>query len=326
MNHNRIWKVLFFAGLFVLLAVLPLLVSEFRVSLVITMLIYSLLAIGFNMLFGQGGLLSFGHAAYFGIGAYTAILVYKYLGFSLLPGILAGGLCGALLGVLFGFFLARLRGLPFALLSMAFNALVYAAAEKWRPLTGGEDGLAMKRPNLSLPGLGTINMFPTTHFYYFVVIVVGLCILYCWFFTKTPLGRLNNCMRENEERTGFIGYNTYVTKFLVYVIAAFFCSIAGALASTFQEFVSTAMINLEKGGDIVFLAFVGGRGIFWGPILGASFLTYLNDALSSLTEHWAIIQGAIFIALVMYAPDGLAGLILQVKNWLFSRADIKKGS
>jgi len=325
MSRNRTWKILFFAGLFILLAVLPKLVSEFRISLVITMLAYSLLAIGFNILFGQGGLLSFGHAAYFGVGAYTAILVYKHLGFSLLPGILAGGLCGTLLGVLFGFFLARLRGLPFALLSLAFNALIYAAAEKWRPLTGGEDGLAMKRPNLLLPGIGSINMFPTVNYYYFVLVVVVLCILYCWFFTKTPLGRVNNCMRENEERTGFIGYNTYTTKFLVYIIAAFFCSVAGALASTLQEFVSTAIINLEKGGDIVFLAFVGGRGIFWGPILGACFLTYLNDALSSLTEHWAIIQGAIFIALVIYAPDGLAGLILRTKNRLFSRARVDQG-
>ncbi|MGA2465697.1 MAG: branched-chain amino acid ABC transporter permease [Thermodesulfobacteriota bacterium] len=325
MSHNRIWNVLLFSGLFVLLAVLPKLVSEFRLSLVITMLIYSLVAIGFNMLFGQGGLLSFGHAAYFGIGAYTAILVYKHFGFSLLPGILAGGICGALLGILFGFFLARLRGLPFALLSLAFNALIYASAEKWRPLTGGEDGLAIKRPNLSIPGLGSLDMFPTVNFYYFVVIIVVLCVMYCWFFTKTPLGRLDKCMRENEERTGFIGYNTYATKFLVYVIAAFFCSTAGALASSFQEFVSTAIINLDKSGEILFLAFVGGRGIFWGPILGACFLTYLNDALSTLTEHWAIIQGAIFIALVIYAPDGLAGLILQTKNWLFGRVNIKKG-
>ena len=108
-------------------------------------------------------------------------------------------------------------------------------------------------------------------------------------------------------------------------MSAFFCSVAGALASSFQEFVSTAMINLEKGGDILFLAFVGGRAIFWGPILGACFLTYLNDALSSLTEHWAIIQGAIFIALVIYAPDGLAGLILRVKNRLRRRPNIEKG-
>jgi branched-chain amino acid transport system permease protein len=148
MSRSRVWNGLLLFGLFLLLAVMPKLVSEFRLNLVIAMLIYSLVAIGFNMLFGQGGLLSFGHAAYFGIGAYTAILVYKHWGFSLLSGILAGGVCGASLGVLFGVFLARLRGLPFALLSMAFNALIYAAAEKWRALTGGEDGLAVRRPHL----------------------------------------------------------------------------------------------------------------------------------------------------------------------------------
>jgi branched-chain amino acid transport system permease protein len=221
--------------LFLLLAFMPKLVSEFRLNLVILMLIYSLVAIGFNMLFGQGGLLSFGHAAYFGIGAYTAILLYKHWGVSLFSGILAGGLCGALLGILFGVFLARLRGLPFALLSMAFNALIYAAAEKWRALTGGEDGLAAQRPDLWIPGFGSINMFSTVNFYYFVVIIVVLCVMYCWFFTKTPLGRVNVCSRENEQRAGFVGYNIYATRCLVYVIAAFFCSLAGALASSFGD-------------------------------------------------------------------------------------------
>ena len=324
MSHRRVWNALILFVLFLVLAFMPRLVSEFHLNLVILMLIYSLVAIGYNMLFGQGGLLSFGHAAYFGIGAYTTILVYKHWGFSLFSGILAGGVCGALLGVLFGVFLAQLRGLPFALLSMAFNALIYAAAEKWRALTGGEDGLAAQRPDLWIPGFGSIDMFSTVNFYYFVVIIVVLCVLYCWFFTKTPLGRVNVCSRENEQRIGFIGYNIYATRCLVYVIAAFFCSIAGALASSFQEFVSTAMINIDKSADILFLTFVGGRGIFWGPILGACFLTYLNDALSTLTEHWAIIQGAIFIALVMFAPGGLAGLILWAKNWLLERFTIKK--
>jgi branched-chain amino acid transport system permease protein len=325
MKRNRIWSWLLLSSLFVFLAVMPKLISEFRLNLVISILIYALVAIGFNILFGQGGLLSFGHAAYFGIGAYTAILVYKHLGFSLLPGILAGGICGLLLGVLFGIFLARLRGMPFALLSLAFNALIYATAEKWRAFTGGEDGLAVRRPNLSIPGFGAIDMFHTTNFYYFVLIIVVLCVVYCWFFTKTPLGRLNMCLRENEGRASFIGYNVHTTRLLVYVIAAFFCSMAGALASSFQEFVSTMTINPDKSADILFIAFVGGRYLFWGPIIGAFFLIYINDTLSSLTEYWAIIQGAIFIALVMYAPDGISGLLVRSKDWLLDRVNIKKG-
>ena len=319
MTHYRIWNWLLLIFFLALLAFLPGLISEFSLNLVITMLIYSLFAIGFNILFGQAGLLSFGHAAYFGIGAYASILVYKHFGLSLLPGILAGGVCSVLLGVIFGVFVVRLNGMPFALLSLAFNMLIYAVGEKWRTFTGGEDGIAMQRPDLFIPGFGDINMFPTVNFYYFVLIVVALCIAYCWFFTKTPLGRINVCIRENEERAGFVGYNTYATKLLVYLVCAFFCGVAGALASSFHEFVSTSMINLVKSGEILITTFVGGRGIFWGPIAGVCFLTYLNDTLSSFTKHWVIIQGAIFIAVVMFAPDGISGLLLRIKDRLFDR-------
>jgi branched-chain amino acid transport system permease protein len=318
MKGYRIWNWVLVVSFSAFVAFLPKFISEFSLNLVVMMLIYSLFAVAYNMLLGQAGLLSFGHAAHFGIGAYTAILVYKHFGLSLLPGILAGGACSILLGVIIGIFMVRLRGLSFALLSMAFNMLIYATAEKWRSLTNGEDGIAMQRPDLSIPGFGSIDMFSTVNFYYFALIVVVLCIAYCWFFTKTPLGRLIVCTRENTERTSFVGYNIYATKLFVYLICAFFCGVAGALASSFQEFVSTSMINLDKSADILFMTFVGGRGIFWGPIAGSCFLMYINDALSTLTEHWAIIQGAIFIALVMYAQDGISGLLLRMKDWLLN--------
>ena len=319
MTHYRIWNWLLFIFFLALLAFLPILISEFSLNLVITMLIMSLFAIGLNILFGQAGLLSFGHAAYFGTGAYTSILLYKHFGLSLLPGILAGGICSVILGVILGVFMVRLSGMPFALLSLAFNMIIFSVAEKWRALTGGEDGIAMQRPDLFIPGFGSIDMFPTVNFYYFVLIIVVLCIVYCWWFTKTPLGRLNVCIRENKERAGFIGHNTYATNLLVYLICAFFCGVSGALASSFQEFVSTSMIHLHKSGDILITTFVGGIGIFWGPIAGVCFLTYLNDVLSSFTEHWVIIQGAIFISIVMYAPDGISGLLLRIKARLFDR-------
>jgi branched-chain amino acid transport system permease protein len=323
-KYSQIWNWLLLGCFFALLVFMPKLISEFNLNLLITMIIYGLVAVGYNILFGQAGLVSFGHAAFFGIGAYTAILMYKHFGLSLLSGIFAGAVCGSLLGVVFGVFVTRLKGVPFALLSLAFNMLIYGAAEKWRTLTGGEDGLAMQRPDLWIPGLGSIDMFSTVNFYYFVLIVVGLCVAYCWFLTRTPLGRLSLCVRENPDRLGFIGYNLYTTKLLIYIIAAFFCSMAGALASSFQEFVSTTMINLDKSADIMFITFVGGKGIFWGPIVGACFLTYINDALSTLTEHWAIIQGAMFIALVMYAPDGIGGLLSNIKGWVLGRFGVEK--
>ena len=300
-----------------LLLAMPVLVGEYDLNMVITILIYSLFALSFNILFGQAGLLSFGHAAYFGVGAYTAIILFRTAGFGLLPGIMAAAAAGGALGVLLGMFVVRLNGTYFALLTLAFNALIYAGAEKWRTLTGGEDGVAAMRPDLYIPGWGEVGMFSTLHWYYFVLIVVGLSTAFCWHFTKTPLGRLNECLRENEDRARFIGYNIYTSKVLVNVISAFFAGLAGGLAGAFQEFVTVTFINLDKASEVLIMTFVGGSGTFWGPILGVCFLTYLNQWLSDLTEHWTLIQGIIFVALVMYAPQGLGGLLISIKDRLF---------
>lgn len=303
------------AGLAVLLA-MPALVPEYPLNMVITMIIYSLFALSYNVLFGQAGLLSFGHAAYFGVGAYTSILLFKLAGLSLLPGILGAGVVAGVMGVLLGLLVVRLGGTYFALLTLAFNALLYAGAEKWRDLTGGEDGVAAMRPDLYIPGIGDVEMFSTVHWYYFVLVVVLLSTAFCWHFTKTPLGRLNECMRENEDRARFIGYNVYISKVAINTISAFFAGLAGGLAGAFQEFVSVTVINLDKATEVLVMTFVGGSGTFWGPILGACFLTYLNQWLSDLTEHWTLIQGIIFVLLVMYAPQGISGLLISIKDRL----------
>lgn len=314
MTRNSAKNWLFVAAVLVLMAVLPFLISEYHLNLVITMVIYSLFALSYNILFGNAGLLSFGHAAYFGVGAYTTIILFKRFDIGMLPGILAGGISGALLGVIFGIFVVRLGGTYFALLTLAFNELIYATAEKWRSLSGGEDGVAATRPDLFVPGIGGIDMFSTRNWYYFVLLVVVLGAAFCWYFTKTPLGRLNECLRENEDRARFIGFNVYASKLLIYIISAFFAGLAGGLAGSFQEFVTVTYINLDKAAEVLIMTFIGGSGTFWGPILGAFFLTYLNDVLSSMTEHWALIQGAIFVLLVMYAPQGLSGVLMKLKN------------
>ena len=302
------------------LALVPKLVSEFNLNLIISMAIYSLFVLSYNILFGNAGLLSFGHAAYFGMGAYTTVILFKQLKVGLLTGIFAGAVSGALLGLVFGLFVVRLGGTYFALLTLAFNQLVYAAAEKFRFLTGGEDGVAAMRPKLVLPGLGAIDMFSSVNWYYFVVAVVFAGGAFCWYFTRTPLGRLNECLRENEDRARFIGYNVYVSKLAIYMLSAFFAGLAGALIGAFQEFVTVTFINLDKAAEVLIMTFIGGARYFWGPILGACFLTWLNDVLSSWTQHWPLIQGALFIVLVMYAPNGLSGLVVGLKDRLVSKS------
>jgi len=302
------------------LALIPGMVSEFNLNLITSMAIYSLFVLSYNILFGHAGLLSFGHAAYFGIGAYTTIILFKKLKVGLLTGLLAGAGSGAVLGLIFGLFVVRLGGTYFALLTLAFNQLVYAAAEKFRFLTGGEDGIAAMRPKLVLPGLGAIDMFSSVNWYYLVVTVVCAGGAFCWYFTRTPLGRLNECLRENEDRARFIGYNVYASKLAVYVISAFFAGLAGALIGAFQEFVTVTFINLDKAAEVLIMTFIGGAHYFWGPILGACFLTWLNDVISSWTKHWPLIQGALFIALVMYAPNGLSGLVVSLKDRLVLKA------
>jgi branched-chain amino acid transport system permease protein len=306
---RRLWKWTGFTALFVLLCLVPYMISEYRLNLAISMLIYSLFAVSYNMLFGYAGLLSFGHAAYFGMGGYMTAILFKHLDLPLVLGILGGGTAGGLLGLLFGIFVARMGGVSFALLTLAFNQLIYATAEKWRAVSGGEEGINFTRPDLSFPLLGKIDMFSTVNWYYFVLLVVGICVLACWYFTRTPLGRLNLCMKENEERARFIGYNTYASRVIIYVISTFFAGVAGALMSSFQEFMATTSINLDKAAEVLIMTFIGGRGTFFGPIIGACFLTYINDFLSSLTERWAMVQGAVFILLVLYAPRGLAGIV-----------------
>jgi branched-chain amino acid transport system permease protein len=296
-----------------LLLILPKLVSEYRLNLVITMMIYSIFALSYNMLFGQGGLLSFGHAAYFGFGAYATVILIKHFSLSLPTGILIGGLAGAFLGVTFGVFVVRMRGVSFALLTLAFNQLIYVTAEKWRTVTGGEDGIAFMRPNLHLGGW-EIDLWATLNWYYFVLLVTLICIGCLWYLTLTPLGRLNLCMRENEERASFIGYNTYASRLLIYTQAGFFAGIAGGLAAAFQEFVTTTFINLDKATDVLMMTFIGGGGTFFGPVIGACALTFVNDLLSSWIERWAIVQGGLFILLVLYAPNGLSGIYLSLRE------------
>jgi branched-chain amino acid transport system permease protein len=308
------------------IGILPYLIPATQVNMVIEIAFFSLYAMSFNMLFGYGGMLSFGHSAYFGIGAYIVALMCKhFVGLPLILILLMGGIAGALGGLLAGFFCVRLKGAYFALLTMAFNQFFFAIALKWRSLTGGDDGLSIKRPDLYLPGLGTIPMNNTIHMYYLVVAVVILCILVQWYLTLTPFGNSALAIKENDERADFIGYDVFSVKLTLYTICSFFAGIAGGLFVFFQGIVSTSSINTEMSMQVVFMTFIGGAGSFFGPILGTGVYLYFTDWVSRITERWEFILGVLFILLVMYMRTGLVSLISgeKISNMFRLKRDIK---
>jgi len=312
---------------FLLLAFFPYILPIFHINILIEIAFFALFAVSFNMLFGYAGLLSFGHAAYFGIGAYTLALLLKHIaGFPLLLSVLMGGIAGGLGGLLAGYFCVTLKGAFFALLTLAFNQFFFAIALKWRAVTGGDDGIGVKRPDLYIPILGNINMRQIENVYYFVIVIVLICLFILWYLTKTPFGNTIRAIKENDERADFIGYNVFLSKLTVYTISGFFAGIAGALFGFFEGFVSTETLSIPKSTEVLFMAFIGGIGSFFGPILGSAVYVYFTDWVSHLTDRWEFVLGVLFILLVMYAHRGLISLIPleRIKELILSRDKTKE--
>jgi len=295
----------------VLLLIAPHTLTILQIRMVNEIAYFALFAVSFNFLFGYAGLLSFGHATFFGLGAYTAALTLKHIaGMPLLLSIVMAGLVGAIGGAIIGFFCVRRKGAYFALLTLAFNQFLWAIAWKWREVTGGEDGIGRIVPQGSI-NLGILSIDPTKveGMYYLTIAVVCLCLALGWYITQTPFGNTVKAIKVNEERPLFLGYNVHLAKLFIFTFSAFLAAIAGSLFALFQDFVATSSIDLAMSTQVLFMAFLGGTGSFFGPILGAAIYVYFTDWVSSLTDRWEFILGVLFILLVLYFHRGFIGLI-----------------
>jgi branched-chain amino acid transport system permease protein len=313
-------------GIFVafILVVVPLLFPRYQIALITEVVIFSLFAVSYNLLLGYAGLLSFGHALFFGTGAYATALALTHIpGIPILASILVAVGVTVVIGFLIGSLLLRHKGPYFALLTMAFNALFFAIATKWHSLTGGDDGISVFRPNLDI-GITTFNMTDITVFYYFTMIIICPLILFCWYFTGTAMGRTVLLMRENEERMKFLGYNTNISRLILFTFTGALAGIAGSFYALFFQFTSTTAISMDTGSTVVLMTFVGGTGTFGGPILGALVYTYLQNFLSDITDRWPMIMGLIFVIMVLYVPSGLSGMILSLKERFGEGNSVKK--
>ena len=294
----------------ILAIVFPHVAPKFQLRMMTEIVIVTLLAMTWKMMLNEAGLFSFGHAVYFGLGAYASVLGWLHIkGLSLLSGIFLGGVVAGLVGFILSTFLVRMSGTYYALLTLAFNQLVWAIVWKWRAVTGGDDGLG-KFPKPDLLG---ISMRDPTNFYYLSVVLVGVCLLFCWYFTKTPLGNVVKSIKSNEERTKFIGFNVNVSKLVFLTILGFLAGISGALYAQFQEFIGASSIDLVMSTHVIFMAFIGGIGHFWGPFLGSGIYVYLSEYLSHYTDRWELIFGIVVVILVLVAPQGILGIAKKKK-------------
>jgi branched-chain amino acid transport system permease protein len=280
-------------------------------ALATQVLIYGLFALGFNLLYGYTGLLSFGHAAYWGLGAYGTGIALAKLKIASLWGALAGGLLLAGVGgVVVGFFCLRRRGIYFAMLSLAFAQLLYFIAFHLADVTGGDDGLrGIQVPALSLPGV-SLSLESSLAFYYFALALVTLALLTLKRILDSPFGAVLQAIRENSDRAVACGYDIRKIKLLSFVFSALFCGLAGGLDALRLAVVPVESLYWTTSGQVVIMTLLGGAGTFFGPFVGAATFLVLEDRLSVFTESWPLFIGLIFMAFVLFLPKGIWGTLL----------------
>ncbi|MHA6882271.1 branched-chain amino acid ABC transporter permease [Ralstonia pseudosolanacearum] len=273
-------------------------------------LVLGLAAMSVNFLLGFTGVLSFGHAAYFGLGAYGAGFALKFLApstpLALVCGTLLGGIAGALLGALS----VRRRGVYFAMVTIAFGQVFYYIAFQWSALTGGDDGLrGFSRMPLDL-GFTTLDILSNADaFYYFVLACLALATGLMAFILRSPFGHTLIAIRENERRARFLGIPVNHHLWIAFTLSCFFMGFAGALYALLNNFADPRGLHYSQSGDFVMMAVMGGMRSFWGPLLGAVVFVVLQDYLSSLTVNWMSFVGMLFVAIVLFFPRGLLGVL-----------------
>jgi branched-chain amino acid transport system permease protein len=295
------------------LLALPYVAPYFVIFVATEILIMGLFATSFNLLFGFTGLLSFGHAAYFGTGAYIAALLLRDLQPDFVWVLLAAGLGAGLLAFVIGALCVRLNEVYFAMLTLAFGMMVYVVFHQWRSMTGGTDGVA-GFPITAL-GFGVHGQLGNpVHYYYLVLVVVAASLFALYRITVSPFGLILRAMRENTERVAFAGVPVYRYRLYAFVLAGAFAGLAGALFSPFNRIAVPEMVHWTQSAEPVLMAILGGASYFFGPLFGAAVFLTLERWITSYTTEWMIYLGIILLLLVIFLPRGILGLFDRHKE------------
>jgi branched-chain amino acid transport system permease protein len=287
--------------------------SRFALSLLSQMGIAVIFALSYNMQLGQGGMLSFGHAVFYGLGGFLAMHALNMidhgalpLPLELLP--LVGGLGGIVSGLFFGWLSTARAGTTFALITLGIGELIASSALMLPTFFGGEQGISADRMvKLTITGL---RFGHQREVYFLIVFWMLVSVFLMYLLTKTPLGRLANAVRDNPERAAFIGYNPRVVRTLQFTLAAFFAGIAGGLFAINYEIITAETVGAITSANVLMMTYIGGVGYFFGPILGAVLVTFMQVSLAGITHAWQLYFGLLFVGMVLWAPNGLAGIIM----------------
>jgi branched-chain amino acid transport system permease protein len=309
----------------IFVAIFPQFAGLYYTNVFVGFATFALFAVTLNLQLGYMGVLSFGHAMFFGTGAYATALVLTHIqGFPLLPAVLVGGLAGGLLALILSPLLVKVSGTAFAMLTLAFGQLIFVLALKYREVTGGEDGIGgYPIPPLNIPGVVSIDMTNQINFYYFAVVVIAVCLFCLWFYTKTPFGSLVTAVRDNAMRTDYLGFKLPQTRAVNLIVCGAFAGIAGAVHALLQKLVSTVgVLDIQTSFEPILMAYIGGVGSFFGPIIGSAVLRVLEDLVIRFTERIGLVNGAIFILVVLYGSTGIVGLFHSAKAKWFQKEKV----
>jgi branched-chain amino acid transport system permease protein len=308
------------AGLIVVLYLYPKVFGIYYTNLFVTFAVFAVYSVSFNLLLGYTGLFSFGHAMFFGVGAYgTALALERISGMPLLGALGIGLLSAVVFALILCPIVVRVAGSAFAMLHLAFGQLMYILALKLRNITGGEDGIGgFPLPPFKIPGIISISMKAPENFYYFAVIVLGASLWMMWLFTKTPFGQIQVGVRDNAMRIDYLGFKVTQTKAVVYVVAGGFAGIAGSIFTLFQNLIAAdSGFGIMVSFGAIINTLVGGLGSFFGPVWGAAIMQILEEVTTRYTDRVELVAGLILILVIMFAPMGFTGFLSWARQkWL----------
>lgn len=312
---------------FLAAAAVPWLGSRYNVFLAEQIAIDALFAVSLNLLLGSTGLVSFGHVAYFGVGAYVCGILMKTYEVPFIIALPAAGIGTALFALVAGFFCVRLIKLYFAMLSLAFSQIVWAIAYKWNDVTGGDQGL----PEIPFPNTDWMNNIPflsdlktSDQFYLLALVVIAISLAILHRIVRSPFGRVLTTIRDNPERAAFLGINVRAYQLAAFVVAGTFAGFAGALYGIFSRGVFADYVFWSKSAEVMIMTILGGMDFFWGPPVGAFALVWLNQEITDYTQYWPFVLGTILLVLLFVFPGGIVGGLHDL--WVRIRSRSRAGA